>query len=289
MRILVLGAAGMLGTDLVEALKARGHETVAIDLPDLDITDPIAVAEIAAGKFGDLDWCINCAAYTAVDKSESEADVAMLVNGIAPGYIAQACAMKGIKLIHISTDFVFDGRSTIPYKEDAPTNPMGSYGRSKLAGESASLVNGGLVVRTAWLYGPNGGSFPRTMIRAWKAGKQLRVVSDQVGTPTYTADLARVLCDIIDLNPLPGIYHAAGPDIVNWHKLAIQAINAYRQAVKSDQPVEVEPILTTDWPTPAARPMYSALSFSKLAALGVQPMRPLSEALVEYVKRLGEA
>lgn len=290
MKILVSGASGMLGTDMVAELKKRSHETVPVDLPELDITDPTAVARIAAGEFGELDWCVNCAAYTAVDKAESEPDLATLVNGVAPGYLGQACGLKGIRLLHVSTDFVFDGSATEPYLEDAPTNPMGSYGRSKLAGETAARESGAnaLIVRTAWLYGPNGGSFPKTMIKAWLAGKSLKVVGDQTGTPTYTADLARVIADLVELSPEAGIYHAAGPDIVTWHELALRAISAYKSLVGNKNPLEIEPIPTDAWPTPAKRPKYSALSFSKIATLGIEPMRPLDEALDEFVQRVGQ-
>lgn len=287
MNVLVVGSAGMLGTDLMQELAERKHHAAGIDIADLDITDPTAVAAIGAGKFGDVEWLLNCAAYTAVDKAESDSDLAMMVNGIAPGYLGQACAMKRIKLMHVSTDFVFDGSTDSPYTEDAPTNPMGVYGRSKLAGEDAVWASGAdaLIVRTAWLYGPNGGSFPKTMIKAWLAGKNLRVVADQIGTPTYTADLARVMCDLMERSPLPGVYHAAGPDVVSWHDVAVRAIRAYQRRAGQQEGVEIEAIKTDDWPTPAKRPKYSALSFSKIAALGIQPMRHLDEALDEFVAR----
>jgi dTDP-4-dehydrorhamnose reductase len=224
-----------------------------------------------------------------VDKAEAESDAATLVNGIAPGYVAQACAMAGIRLIHISTDFVFDGEATSPYLEGAPTNPMGAYGRTKLQGEDAVLINcrEAIVARTAWLYGPNGNSFPKTMIRAWLAGKSLKVVADQIGTPTYTGDLARVLIDLAENGAEGGIYHTAGPDITNWHGFATRAIEIYsREVLEKEANVEIEPIKTEDWPTPAKRPKYSALSFEKVGALGIEPMRSVDEALTEFVKRL---
>jgi len=288
MRVLVLGAAGMLGSDVVLEVSRRQDGAVGIDVADLDITDPTAVARIGAGELGDFDWCVNCAAYTAVDKAEAESDLAMLVNGIAPGYIGQACAMKGIRLLHVSTDFVFDGAATSPYAEDAETNPLGAYGASKLAGESAVRASGAdaLIVRTAWLYGPNGGSFPRTMIKAWLAGRELRVVNDQIGSPTYTGDLARVLCDLMEVSPQAGIYHAAGADIVSWHEVALRAIRAYQRLVGDSSALMIEAIKTDDWPTPAKRPKYSALSFDKIAGLGIEPMRRLDDALAEFATRL---
>ncbi|HTQ12084.1 MAG TPA: dTDP-4-dehydrorhamnose reductase [Fimbriimonadaceae bacterium] len=291
MRILVLGGSGMLGTDLVSEVRSRRHEVVAPATPeDLDITDPSAMARLGSGELGQFDWVLNCAAYTAVDKAESEVREATEINVLGPGYLAEAVKGIGAKLIHISTDFVFDGRATEPYAEDAPTNPLGVYGRTKRDGEEAVLDANpnALVVRTAWLYGPNGASFPRTMILAMEAGKNLRVVADQTGCPTYTADLARVLLDLVERNAFPGIYHAGGPEAMTWHEFATRAIRAW---TKSGAPTPrygtvIEPIKTEDWPTPAARPKYSVLGMAKLEALGIEPMRPVDDALAEFCSRL---
>ncbi len=273
----------MLGTDLVSELGRRGHEVEATLPEDLDITEPTSMARIASGELGHFGWIVNCAAYTAVDKAETEAREATEINTIGAGYVASAAKANGAKLIHIGTDFVFDGSATEPYAEDAPTNPLGVYGRTKRDGEEAVLQNhsNALVVRTAWLYGPNGNSFPRTMIRAFLAGKKLRVVADQVGCPTYTADLARVLVDLAEKNAFPGIYHAVGPEAMSWHEFAERSIMAWTQ-----RPCEVEPIRTEDWPTPAARPKYSVLGMAKLETLGVATMRPVDEALAEFCGRL---
>jgi len=288
MRILVLGANGMLGTDLVEELKHSGHEVRGYDLPEIDITDPESVARIPAGEFGQFDWCFNCAAYTAVDKAESEPQLAYEVNTLGAGYLARACMMGGIKFVHISTDFVFDGEATEPYTEDAQPNPLGVYGQSKLEGER-SVMNANqhaIIARTAWLYGANGPSFPRTMIKAFEAGKNLRVVADQVGCPTYTADLARVLVDLMHKNAFPGVYHTAGPEAMSWHEFATLAIQEQARQKGLPDPEPITPIKTEDWPTPAKRPAYSVLSFEKAAALGVAPMRPVRESLVDFVSRL---
>jgi dTDP-4-dehydrorhamnose reductase len=287
MRVVVLGAAGMLGTDVVSELKARNHEATALDLQDIDITDPTDIARLASGEFGGADWVVNCAAYTAVDKAEDETMAATGLNAIAPGYIAMAVQGLGAKLIHISTDFVFDGTSTEPYTEDAKTNPLGVYGRTKRDGEENVLNNNSnaIIVRTAWLYGPNGGSFPRTMIRAWEGGKQLKVVADQHGCPTYTADLARVITDLIEKNAFPGIYHAVGPDAMTWHEFALRAIRTW-SAQHGGGEVSIEPIKTEDWPTPATRPKFSVLSTEKLQSLGIEPMSPVDEALTEFCARL---
>ncbi len=290
MRVLVVGANGMLGKDLAIHIQERGHVTVQVDLPEFDITDPMLVAKIPAGEFGPkFDWCVNCAAYTAVDKAEAEQEAAGLVNALGPGYLAQACSMAGIRLLHVSTDFVFDGAATEPYTEGAQTHPLGAYGKTKLEGEHAALSAspGTVIARTAWLYGPFGDSFPAKLIRAWLAGKELKVVADQTGSPTYTADLARVLVDLMEKEAPGGIYHTAGPEAMSWRDFTVLALEAWRQVNgPQDATISVAPIKTEDWPTPAKRPKYSVLSFEKTAALGIEPMRPVREALLEFVGRL---
>jgi dTDP-4-dehydrorhamnose reductase len=288
MRVLVTGGSGMLGSDLVEQLRARGHEVDAPSREALDITDPMSVANVTADEYKGTRWCINCAAYTAVDNAETEIREATELNAIGPGYLARACAMAMIPLVHISTDFVFDGEASQPYAEDDRTNPQGAYGRTKLAGETAVLGSSpnSMVVRTSWLYGPNGKSFPRTMIAAWEAGKTLSVVADQVGNPTYTGDLARTLVDFVEKNPYPGIYHATGPDTMSWHDLATLTLETYNELTGGHRAVEVEPIRTEDWPTPARRPKYSALSNARVQELGISPMRPTAEAMKDFCQRL---
>ncbi len=282
MRVLVTGAGGLLGLEVVDELRARGHEAIAATRQGLDITDPMGPAQIAAKSFGELDWCINCAAYTAVDRAESEEREAMEVNNLGVGYLMTAAQAVSLRVLHVSTDFVFDGESDRPYTEEDPTNPIGVYGRSKLDGERRLLgYYRGVVVRTSWLYGPRGSCFPKTMLRAYDAGKSLRVVADQFGTPTYTPHLARVLADIVDKDPFPGIYHAAGPDVVSWHEFARRVISVCRGA----EP-QIEPIKTEDWPTPAKRPRFSALDSSKLTAAGIGPMPPLDEGVRAFCQTL---
>lgn len=285
MKVLVVGGSGMLGTDVVSALESRGHEVAAPSSSQLDLRDPVSVAEVASA---DVSWCVNCAAYTAVDKAESEPSLAFELNALGPGYLARTCALAGIKLLHVSTDFVFDGTSSTPYTEDSPVNPLGAYGRTKREGEEAVLaaLPIALIFRTSWLYGPNGSSFPLTMIRAWQAEKKLRVVSDQTGCPTYTFDLAESIVAALEKDLFPGIYHATGPDTMTWHTFARLAIEAYRDVHGPSRVVEVEPIQTSDWPTPARRPAFSVLSNAKLQAEGIAPMRPTVDALQEFVSRL---
>ncbi len=286
MRVLVIGASGMLGSDVVKELQGRGHEVLTPSSSELNLTEPESVAQVTT--YEGIDWCVNCAAYTAVDKAELEEQQAAELNALGPGYLARVCAMKGIKLAHVSTDFVFDGSSTEPYQEEDRTNPLGVYGRTKLAGEEAVQAAWpmSLIFRTSWLFGPNGKSFPKTMIVAWEAGKELKVVADQIGNPTYTPDLARTMVDAIEKDIFPGIYHATGADTMSWHEFAVEAIEAYREAKGIDRPVEVAPIKTEDWPTPAVRPKYSVLSNTKLQREGIAPMRPIREALSEFVRTL---
>lgn len=286
MKVLVVGGSGMLGQDVVSQLVSSGHEVVMPASADLNLTDPESVAKVT--EMEGLTWCINCAAYTAVDKAESEEQFAAELNALGPGYLARVCAMKGIKFVHVSTDFVFDGLATEPYREEDRTNPLGVYGRTKLAGEEAvqAALPMALIFRTAWLYGPNGKSFPKTMIGAWEAGKDLKVVADQVGSPTYTPDLARTIVDAIEKDIFPGTYHATGPDSMSWRDFAAMAITAHRDHIGSDRAVEIAPIRTEDWPTPATRPKYSVLSNAKLRASGIAPMRPTIEALADFVAKL---
>lgn len=280
--VLVLGANGMLGTDVLAELRKRDHKAIPVGHAELDITDPESVAQIAAGGFGKLDAVINCAAYTAVDQAESEEQLATDVNGFGVSFLGSVCRDAGVGLYHVSTDFVFDGRSEKPYPEDAPTNPLGAYGRSKLYGERALEGNPiARVVRTAWLFGPTGRCFPRTMVDLYRAGRALRVVADQRGNPTYTPDLARVLVDLMEKDAFPGVYHAVGPETTSWHDFAVRAIRA-----ATGETPDLPAITTEEYPTPAVRPKNSALADTKLAPLGIAPMRPLDEALKDWALRL---
>lgn len=277
----------MLGTDVVGEFASRGHEVVAHDLPEFDITDPMQTARIPAGELGAFDWAVNCAAYTAVDMAESERDAAFKVNALGVSFLAQSCQMAKVRLIHIGTDFVFDGSKGEPYVETDTPNPLGVYGESKWEGEKAALGKGAIVVRTAWLYGPNGPSFPRTMIRAWLEGKILRVVADQFGCPTYTGALARVLAEIAEKDLEPGLYHSAGPDAMSWHEYAVRALTSYRDARPTKaRAVAVEAIRTEDWPVAAKRPKYSVLNCQKLREAGIRPMPATDISLRQFADRL---
>ena len=267
----------MLGRAVVAALTARGHDPVPTTREAFDLADPLASAGLAASPFGPLEAVVNCAAYTAVDRAESEPQAAFDANGLGVAYLGEACRDLRLPLFHVSTDFVFDGESAEPYTEEDAPNPRSAYGRSKLYGERALAGNPyARVVRTAWLFG-DGPCFPRTMVNAARAGKSLRVVADQRGNPTYAPDLARVLVDLLERDAFPGVYHAVGGETTTWHDLAVRAIRA---ATGETPPIAA--VASAEYPTPAVRPGNSALADTRLATLGILPMRPLDEALKDW-------
>lgn len=284
LRIFVAGAGGMLGRDLVRTYADAGHYVVSPFRDQFDIGYRNHLERLRTGGWGQFDWVVNAAACTNVDGAQSAVAEAERANHIGAGLLAFTANDMDARFLHFSTDFVFDGTATSPYSEDAETNPINVYGSSKLHGERevAKQHSKAVIARTSWLFGAQGKSFPRTMINAWREGKELRVVADQTGRPTYTVDLARRSLDLMLTNPQPGIVHLAGPDIMSWHEFAIAAITAYRDYTKSEREVEVAPIATSEWPTPAKRPHYSVLDLSKSENLGIAPMRPMTEALLEF-------
>lgn len=286
MRVLVVGASGMLGHDVVGELRTRGHEVDAPSSTELDLTDVESVARLP--ERGPYRWVLNCAAYTAVDRAESEPDAAANLNALGPRYLAMACALAGCRLLQVSTDYVFDGEKTTGYTEADPTNPLQVYGLTKRDGEENVLSTGAqaLVVRTAWLYGLHGRCFPRSILEAWRAGKPLRVVDDQVGTPTYTPELARTLADLVEADPETGIYHAGGPEPMSWYEFALRTLKSFAKVSGSDVPIEIEPISTSQWLTPARRPRSTVLACSKLRALGIREMEPVDASLEKFAMEL---
>jgi dTDP-4-dehydrorhamnose reductase len=278
----VLGARGMLGTDVVRAAGEAGAEVRALGSADVDITDGPAVA--AALADAPVDVVVNCAAYTRVDDAETDEDTASAVNGDGAGNVAAACAAAGARLLHISTDYVFGGDARSPYPEDAPPNPRSAYGRTKLAGELAvrhRLPERSWVVRTAWLYGAAGRSFIGTMLELERSRDTVGVVDDQCGQPTWTADLSGRLVALVAAEAPPGIYHGTNSGRTTWFGLA-QAVFA---AVGAD-PARVRPTTTDHCPRPAPRPAYSVLAHDRWAAAGLQPMRPWQDALAEAMPTL---
>jgi len=270
--ILVVGANGMLGHDLMEVLPG---EVRGIDLPDIDITSPESVQKILYSLKPRV--VVNSAAYTDVDGCESNRETAMQVNGEGPAFLAMTCREIGAKLVQVSTDYVFDGGKGSPYLEDDPTGPLGVYGDSKLAGEMNSrFVPDHLIVRTQWLYGLHGKNFVETMLRLAAEKDELAVVDDQVGSPTWTVDLARAIRALIE-NGCSGIYHAANSGYCSWNEFA-RAIFA-----ESGISVRVNPLTTEQLGRPARRPLYSTLDCGKLASdTGFQP-QSWRDALKQYL------
>ncbi|MEV0623178.1 dTDP-4-dehydrorhamnose reductase [Nonomuraea sp. NPDC050404] len=269
-RWLVTGAGGMLGQDLTRLLRTMPQTRVhALTRAELDLCDAAAVA--AAVRVLEPDVVVNCAAWTDVDGAESDEAAAMAVNGTAVDVLARESARAGARLLQLSTDYVFDGGARTPYPRDAPTSPLNAYGRAKLVGEHAALEHGHYVLRTEWLYGAQGRSFPRTMTRLAAAGTPVRVVDDQVGQPTWTVDLAERLILLGTGQAPPGIYHATNAGQTSWYGFARRIF-----VLLGADPDLVEPVTTAEFPRPAARPAYSVLDQDALP-----PMREWDLALLE--------
>ncbi len=256
MKALVVGANGMLATDLIAAAP-RNVNVVPLTRHELDILDSDAVGSLLDAHRPD--WVINCAAYTRVDRAESEYDAALAVNGTAVGAIGAQCAARNTSVLHFSTDYVFPGDANRPYEEDDPTAPLNAYGRTKRVGEEALLDSAAhaLILRTQWLYGAHGASFPRTMWDRARGGLATRVVTDQRGKPTYAPDLAEAAWRLVERRA-SGIYHVANSGEATWFDVA-SAI--FRTA---DAPSMLSPCTTADFPTPAPRPRYSVLAIGKV-------------------------
>jgi dTDP-4-dehydrorhamnose reductase len=256
-KVVVTGAGGQLGRELVAC--APPVEVVALGRDALDIADAGAVLERLAALAPAL--VINAAAYTAVDRAESEPELARQVNALGPANLARACHTLGARLIHVSTDFVFDGRASRPYRPDDTTGPLGVYGQSKLEGEQALMeaLPGALIVRTGWVYSRHGANFVKTMLRLMAERDALAVVCDQVGTPTWAAGLAAALWRFAAQPELAGIYHWSDAGVCSWYDFA-QAIAEEALALGLlPRAIPLRPIPASDYPTPAQRPAYSVL------------------------------
>ncbi len=281
----------MLGQDLVPRLKEAGFELQCVDIAEMDITK----RDLVLDRIGSVkpDLVINCAAYTAVDKAESEQDLAFAVNRDGPGHLADACSKRGIPLVHVSTDYIFDGRSERPYREDDLANPIGVYARSKWEGEEEvrRRLDKHIIVRTSWLFGFHGSNFVKTILRLAGERDQLRVVKDQKGCPTWTGHLAEALTQIAhtirkNIKDTPwGTYHYCGRDATTWFDFAADIVEKARR-YKRLRVSRIAPIPTSDYPTPAKRPMNSALDCSKIRReLGIEP-KPWKEGLAVILNEL---
>jgi dTDP-4-dehydrorhamnose reductase len=270
-KVLVTGAGGQVGRSLARTA-VSGAQLLTVSHKELDIGDADAV--LAYVRTHAPEVIINAAAYTAVDRAESELDLAKRVNTDGPGHLAAAAREAGARLIHISTDFVFDGTASVPYRPEAATAPLSVYGRTKLAGERAvleALPERSVIVRTAWVYAADGGNFVRTMLRVMNASGAVRVVADQVGTPTAAVSLAEMLWKIVHEPRIAGIHHWTDAGVASWYDFAVAIAEEGAVLGLAPATVTVTPIATADYPTPARRPAYSVLDKSSLARYGLAP------------------
>lgn len=282
MRILVTGVNGQLGHDVVNQLKSRGHDPVGVDIGEMDITDCESVADVFSNVTPDA--VIHCAAWTAVDSAEDNEDKVRLVNAYGTENIAKQCKKLGCKLMYLSTDYVFDGQGNTPWLPDCKNyKPLNVYGQTKLEGELAvsGLVDKFFIVRIAWVFGKNGNNFIKTMLRLSETHDTLRVVNDQIGTPTYTFDLARLLADMVETEKY-GYYHATNEGgYISWAEFA-EAI--FKSANKN---VKVIPVSTQEYGlSKALRPFNSRLDKSKLIENGFKPLPAWQDALNRYLEEI---
>ncbi len=282
MNILITGCNGQLGNEM-QLLEGRypQHTFFNTDVNELDITNQEAIAAFV--NTHEIDGIVNCAAYTAVDKAESNTELCTLLNSSAPGYLAKAVEQRGGWMIQISTDYVFDGTSHVPYVETAPVCPNSVYGRTKLEGEIAvrESCKRSVIIRTAWLYSTFGNNFVKTMIRLGQERDELGVIFDQIGTPTYARDLALAIMTVIDKGIVPGVYHFSNEGVISWYDFA-KAI--HRIAGVKD--CHVRPLHTVEYPTPAARPHYSVLDKSKIKETYQIEIPYWEESLRECIEKL---
>jgi dTDP-4-dehydrorhamnose reductase len=278
MRVLVFGAGGQLGRELLALQGDAGHRIAGLTRAQCDIAEPGAAVEALRAHRPDA--VINCAAWTKVDAAETQHDDAFRANADGPRLLAQACSAADVLLSHVSTDYVFDGTATAPVPEDAPTNPLGVYGASKLAGEEAvrSLAPRHQVVRTSWLYGQDGPNFVLTMLRLGAEREELRVVADQRGAPTWTGHLAPALLRLIERGTT-GTYHLTNSGETTWFDFARSIMRC------AGLPARIEPTTTADYGAPAPRPAYSVLDNRAWRELGEAPLPPWEDGLAAYLQR----
>lgn len=283
MKILITGANGQLGTELHEILEREfPGQTLYTDVQELDLTNAKPVDSYVANN--EITHIVNCAAYTAVDRAEEEKMLCAAVNTDAVKNLAMAADANGAKIIHISTDYVFDGTNHRPYRESDKVNPISQYGTTKRKGETLllALAPQAIIIRTAWLYSAHGNNFVKTMLRLADSQPEIKVVCDQIGTPTFARDLARAVVKVLQSHQwVPGIYHFTDEGAASWYDFA-KAI--FRIAGKD---VKVTPIPTEDYPTPASRPSYSILDRTRIKATYGIEIPHWEEALADCLRQLG--
>lgn len=282
MRIFVTGVKGQLGHDVMNELEKRGLTGIGVDVEEMDITDAEACRKVITDAKPDA--VIHCAAYTAVDAAEDNLEICRRVNADGTRNIAAVCHDLDIKMMYISTDYVFDGQGTRPWEPDDERHPLNVYGQTKYEGELAveELVEKYFTIRIAWVFGVNGKNFIKTMLRLGRENGAVSVVDDQVGSPTYTYDLARLLVDMIQTEKY-GRYHATNEGLCSWYEFACEI---FKQAGMAD--VRVTPVSSTEFKAKAKRPSNSRMSKDKLTVAGFEHMPSWQDALDRYLKAIGE-
>lgn len=280
--VLVTGITGQLGYDLAKEFSKRGVDYIATSRKEIDFSTENGAKSFILDKKPEI--VAHCAAYTAVDKAESDAERAITVNGLGTRWISEACREIGAKMIYVSTDYVFGGDGKTPYEVNDPKNPVNVYGRSKLLGEDAvnAIVERHFIVRTSWVFGINGKNFVKTMLKLAETKKKLNVVNDQVGSPTYTPDLAKLLADMAFSEKF-GTFHATNEGFCSWADFAREIF------AQSGLDVEVDGIPTIEYPTPARRPFNSRLSKKSLDDAGFDRLPTWQNALKRYLNELKTA
>ena len=280
MRILVTGVKGQLGYDVMNELAKRGHTGIGVDVEEMDITDAAKVEQVI--KASDVEAVIHCAAYTAVDAAEDNVEICHKINAEGTENIAKVCKELDLKMIYISTDYVFNGEGTRPWKPDDEREPLNVYGQAKYEGELAveKYLEKYYIVRIAWVFGVNGKNFIKTMLNLSETHDELSVVNDQIGSPTYTYDLAKLLVDMVETDKY-GRYHATNEGLCTWYEFATEI---FRQAGKE---ITVHPVTSEQFPSKAKRPHNSRMSKDKLEANGFDRLPTWQDALNRYLKAIG--
>ena len=277
MRILVTGVKGQLGYDVMNELAKRGHTGIGVDVEEMDITDAAKVEQVI--KESEVEAVIHCAAYTAVDAAEDNAELCHKINAEGTENIAKVCKELDLKMIYISTDYVFNGEGTRPWEPDDEREPLNVYGQAKYEGELAveKYLEKYYIVRIAWVFGVNGKNFIKTMLNLSETHDELSVVNDQIGSPTYTYDLARLLVDMVETDKY-GRYHATNEGLCTWYEFATEI---FRQAGKE---ITVHPVTSDQFPSKARRPHNSRMDKSKLTENGFTPLPAWQDALKRYLE-----
>ncbi len=279
MRVLVTGVKGQLGHDVMNELAKRGYEGIGVDVQEMDITDREAVEQVM--REAKADKVVHCAAWTAVDAAEDQVELCRKVNALGTENIARMCTELDLPMVYLSTDYVFDGEGTRPWEPDDERHPLNVYGQTKYEGELAveKYLDKYFIVRIAWVFGVNGKNFIKTMLNLSENHDTLTVVSDQIGSPTYTYDLARLLVDMLETDKY-GRYHATNEGLCSWYEFAVEI---FRQAGKN---VKVIPVTSEEYPAKAKRPHNSRMNKDKLEAMGFERLPSWQDALSRYLKEI---